>query len=374
MSNDLTAVIPQLLAQGVLALRENAKMPMLVNRSYDALAGAKGSTIDVPVPSAISATSVTPGPTPPSSVDSTPTSVPIVMNRWKEAVFHMTDQNIAEAMDGFVPMQVTSAIKALANEIDVFILGLGAKFYGYTGTAGTDPFADGTVIDATLPRKTLSNQLAPIDDRRFVFNADAEANALLIRAFQDMSFSGSAAGIIEGQVNRKLGFDFFMDQNVPTHTAGTGASILVNDASTAVGQKVIPADGGTGTILVGDIVTFAGDSQTYVVTSALAAGAFSIEPGLQVAVADNAAITLKASHPLNLAFHRDAIAFATRPLQNSNHPASLFQSAVDSVSGLVLRLEVTREHRQDKYAFDVLYGAEVIRRELGTRVAGTPAA
>ena len=370
MANNYTDVIPQLLAQGLLALREMAIMPHLVNRSYESLAGPKGSSIDVPLPSAVAVNDVTPGPTPPSSVDTTINSVSITLDRWKEAPFHMTDKDMMEVQDGTLPMIASEAIRGLANEVDSFVLGLGAKFYGNQGTAGTTPFA--TITDGSQIRKVLNNQLAPMDNRRLVMDPDAEASALDLRAFHDASFGVGGAAIMDGQITRRLGMDWFMDQNVGTHTAGTGSGHLINNgAGYAIGIKTVTVDTGTGTILVGDLFTFAGHTQSYVVTSALAGNSVSFEPGLVVAVADNEALSSPVStHALNIAFHRDAIALATRPLVGSSHPGSLIQSAVDPVTGLTLRLEVTREHKQDRFSYDILYGAEVVRRELGARLLG----
>lgn len=378
MVNTLTNVIDKLLARGLLALREMAVTPLLVNRGYEETPGTQGSTVDVPVPSAITVQDVTPAATPPSTADDTPGTVAITMNRWKEAPFHMSDKDMSEisASADYFPMRATEAIRALANEVDGYVLSLFSKFYGIYGTAGTTPFQT-SIADATQLRKVLNNQLAPMDNRRFVMNPDAEAEALELRAFHDASFGVGGAAILEGQITRRLGFDWFMDQNVATHTAGTGTNFLVNaSAGYAVGTKTIAVDAGSGTLLVGDILQFAGHTQTYVVTSALSGGSVSFEPGLVAAVANNEAVIGPGdtggygTHVMNAGFHRDAIALATKPLEGSNHPASVISSMTDPISGLTLRLEHTREHKRDRWSFDILYGAEVIRRELGARLAG----
>lgn len=369
-ANDITAVVPQLLAQGLMALRQNAIMPLLVNRDYEDMAAEKGNSVDVPIPSAVTAVAVVPSPTPPANADQTPTKVNVPLDQWYEAPFYLTDREMMEVMDGYIPMTASEAIKALANNIDNYIFStMYPEIYGFVGTPGTTPFTT-DVSDATQARATLNKQLAPQQDLRFVMDPDAEAKALELRAFHDMSFSGQALGILQGEVGTKFGFNFAMDQNVPTHTNSGGAGWLVNNASVAIGDTSVPIDTGSGDPAAGDIFTVAGDTQTYTVT-AFAGGVMSFSPAAKVAWLNNAAITFKASHVVNLAFHRDCLAFASRPLQDQDFSGgSIIQSATDPVSGLSMRLEVSRQHKQTRWSFDMLYGGKVIRPELGVRVAG----
>ncbi len=379
MANDLSVLVPKLLAQGLMALRENAVMPRLVNRDYETEAAQKGDTVTIPIPSAIADRNVAPAVVPPASVDSTPTQALIPLDQWREAPFHLTDKEQKESLDNFIPMQASEAIKSLVNTANAFILAKYKGVYGFEGVAGTTPFATNTT-EATNARKRLNVQLAPLDARRFVIDPDAEANALNLRAFQDMSFSGSAQGVVEGQINRKLGFDWFMDQQVPTHTKGVATGTPLTNGTQALGLALVVTDGWTndtaGILVEGDIITFAGHTQTYVVTADVASGSTTgpasvpIAPGLQVAVGDGVAITVKATHVVNLAFHRDAFAFASRPLQDTEGLGNIIESATDPVSGLSLRLEVSRQHKQLQFSYDMLYGAALVRRELAVRAAG----
>ena len=377
-TNTLTYAVPTLLAQGLMALRQNCVMPRLVNSNFENMASEKMATINVPVPSAIAIVQVSPSYVAPDDVGVVPTSVPITLDQWWEAPFFMSDKDLLESINGTVPMQASEAIKTIANKIDAALLGLYVDVYGYAGSAGVTPFAS-DVSEITAARKTLNNQLAPLDDRRFVINADAEANALGLRAFQDMSFSGSAAGIVDGKLNRKLGFDWYMDQNVPTHTTGTVAVSFINKSGTSVAaglKTLVSTTGGTAALLNGDVFTIAGDTQTYALTAAASrsgGGDMTIvfEPGLKIPLTGGEAITLKASHTVNLAFHRDAFAFVSRPLaDNADGLGNIIQSAIDPVSGLALRLEVSRQHKRTRFSYDVLYGLACVRPELACRVAG----
>ena len=317
MANSLQSVVPRLLAQGLMALREMCVTPRVVNRGYERMAGQMGSKVDVPIPSAIAAVDVVPANVPPTTPDISPTHASIELNNWKEAAFYMTDKEILEVMSGTIPMQASEAVRAMANAIDTQVLGNYVDLYGYAGAAGTAPFTTMTdTTDATNIRKVLNNQLAPPDNRCVILDPDAEAAALNIRAFQDASYRGDAAGIMSGDIGEKFGMKWKMSQNVLSHVNGTGSGYIVDGASQAVGSKSLTVKTGTGSITKGTLFSIAADSQTYTVTQNYSATTttLAISPGLKKSPADDAALSFVDGHVVNLALHRDCIALAMRPL------------------------------------------------------------
>ncbi len=374
-----TNVVQTLVAMGLNALREKVVLPRIVNRNYEQLivSGTKGTTVNVAVPAAVATRAVTPDVVPPAVTAVTPTNVPITLDQWNEAPFAIDDKGLAQVQDGIIPMQASEAIKALANTIDNFLWGLthdGNGFYGYAGVAGTVPFATdpSEYLDA---RKFANKNLMPMEDRFMLISVDAEANAMGLRAFQDASWSQSTQGIINGQIGRKLGADWLMSQNVPIHTAGTDLVGAINDTTgLAVGTTTLVVDGFSSAVVPGDIISIAGDSQTYIATGTPTTTEIIIAPGLKVAIptADgDEVITVRATGRQNLLLHRNAIAFAMAPLAGQARMAGdMMSEAIDEESGLSLRLEFTRQYKQYQWAFDALYGGKVIRRELGVRLAG----
>lgn len=378
MANNLATVAPKLLAQGLKALRSATVMPALVNRDYESEAAKKGTVVSIPIPSAIAQRAVVAAVVPPASVDSIPTEALIPLDQWLEAPFHLTDREILESMDGIIPMQASEAVKSLAEGANAYILSKYKGIYGTAGVAGTTPFVSDTT-EATDTRKVLNNQLAPMEPRRMVVDPDAEANALNLRAFQDASFAASADAIRDGQIGRKLGFQWLMDQQVPTHTAGTQTGVPAVTGVEVLGSAVIGMTTAVAEaidLLEGDIIVFSNHSQTYVVTADLSIGASTtgdilIAPGLQLALAGGETITITATHVVNLGFHRDAFAFASRPLQDAaDGLGAIIETMTDPISGLSLRLEISRQHKQTQFSYDMLYGAATVRRELASRLLG----
>jgi hypothetical protein len=372
MANDFSAVIPKILAQGLKALRENAIMPLLVNRTYETEAAEKGATVDVPLPSAITDVDVAPSAVAPDPGDTAPTTVPIPLDKWREASFQMSDKDILEAINDTVVMQVSEAAKALGNYVDNQILANYVDIYGTAGSEGVTPFSSGDTTDATDARKVLNTQLAPMEPRFGVLDPDAEASALNLRAFQDYSWNQDLAAIRDGRIEKRLGSNWFMDQNIPTHTAGAASGYTVTGAH-SVGAETIVMGVGSGGFLAGDIITFAGQTQTYTVVAdqATPASGVAISPSLAGALSGGEAVTSLADHVVNLNFHRDCFALATRPLASAEQGTGVqSMTTVDPVTGLPLRLEVVRENKRTRWSFDILFGTATVRPELGCRLLG----
>lgn len=382
MSNTLTNILYKILAKGLDGLRAQVQMPLLVNVDYGSQAAQKGTTIDIPVPKPRVARDVQASHLQSAPTDRSQDLVQVSLNQWKGADFYLTDKELVEidANAHFLPMEMGEAITALANAVDGHVHNQYTGIYGFVGTGGTTPFS--TVSTATEARRVLNTQLCPDDgQRRMLLDPTAEAQALQLPELTNWDKTGEQGIIIRGKLGRKYNMDFFMSQNVIRHTAGSaGAGGAITVASTCgAGASTLDVQqaGVLGSLLVGDVFAVAGQTTTYVVqTSVLLTSAkiaVSIQPELVLTATSGAAVTQKASHTLNLAFHRNAFALATRPLLEATNQFELgsrLLDMTDPMSGLSLRLEVKRQNKQTVWDFDILYGAKLVRPALATRVAG----
>lgn len=396
MPNTLMDLMPKILSQALITLRENAVMPRLVNSDYSTDAAKQGNVIHVPVPSKMQTQDVIPGPYSQNTPDLQIDTVPIPLNNWKEVAFGLSDKETLEIMDGAVNMQIVEAARAIANDVDRSLIGLYKNVYNYSGTAGTTPFA--TDLSAALSaRKLLNANNALLSDRRIVLGVEAEGNAFGLAAFQNYVDKSIDGTFQTGQIGSRIGFDWYLDQNMPQHTkgsiagsltvAGPAQSVATPDASNPQYHNprtinTVVINGGTAgqTLVAGDVFSVAGDSQTYVVLNdaTVLAGTpttatVSFSPAPKVAWSASAVVTVRASHAVNLAFHRDSFALAVRPLEQSQYDRELggnTMTMVDPLTGIPLRLEVRREHKRVRYSLDCLWGVGAPRAETAIRLVG----
>jgi hypothetical protein len=214
------------------------------------------------------------------------------------------------------------------------------------GISGTTPFASTTdlIVDARtafVENKFESN----VTDGRasIVLNTLAGGNLRKQAQLQNQYSAGTTDLLRQGNLGNLFGFMLREEANIGSHTKGTAAGATTNAAGYAVGATVITlASAGTGTVVAGDVITFAGDTNQYVVKTGDAdvsnAGTVVLQaPGLKVAITTAAtAITVTANYTGNFAIHQSAAEVAVRaPLMPaSGDKATMSQLVTDPHSGL----------------------------------------
>lgn len=271
---------------------------------------------------------------------------------------------------------MANAIRKIVNTIEAHcgtVVKNGAS--RATGTAGTTPFGSNFNIIADA-RQILQDNGAPDDGQRSVVLSNSAGTKLRQLAnIYKVNEAGTSDTLRTGALLNLFGFNIRESAGCASHTAGTGASYLINNVSgEIVGETVLTLDTGSGTILAGDIITHASDTANkYVVASALASNDVTIAaPGLRIAAANNDAVTVGAAYTGNAAFHRNAVELVMRP------PAQPYggDSAIDRMTvsddrtGLVFEVAIYKGYGMNMLDFTCLYQAKVWKPEFVATILG----
>lgn len=320
MANTLTALAPVAYSAAKQVQNEPFGIIDSISADFDDKGVAIGDTINVPIAPVRTAADYVPAMTVTAGADSTATTTPVTITANKHVSWNITGEQErslqnAQADNTWFEQLLMQGMRELRNkaEIDAALAAKLAASRAY-GTAGTTPFAS-DLSALTNARKILQDNGAPLVDLQFVSDTNAGLNLRNLGVIQNHYQAGSDEERRSGVLQRQFGFMPRESAGISTHTKGTGASYLTNSAALSVGTTVIPADTGTGTVLAGDIVTFAADSvNKYVVASPLSGGSFTIAgPGLRVAIPDNNAITVGNNYVANIAMERSAVVGIMRP-------------------------------------------------------------
>jgi len=263
--------------------------------------------------------------------------------------------------------QFTQAFRTLTNEMeeDCWQAAYRGASRAY-GTAGTTPFAASTIELANV-RKILEDNGSPLTNLQCVVDSTAGVNLRTLKILTAANEAGSDATLRTGAIPNVNGFDMRLSGAIGSHTAGTGTGYLVNNgAGEVVGQTALTVDTGTGTNLVGDIITGANDStlNKYVLSATGTTTLMTVgEPGLQVAWDDDDAITIGAAYTPNVCFDRDALRLATRLpyLPPGGDSASDTMTMRDQHSGLVFEIAVYRGFLQMTIHVRIVWGVANVK-------------
>ena len=208
MANNI--LTPDIIArEALMVLRNNAVMANLVHRDYsEDFVGAVGDTITVRKPATFVANEYN------GSInvqDATETAVPVVMDKHLDVSFAVTAKQMTLDIADFSKQLLVPAMQAFADKVDKLLIALEKE------ATSRHAHADGAIAPADLiaARKFLTENAAPLADRRFVVGAAAEADLLGNELFVSAEKVGDAGTALrEASLGRKFGMDCYVDQNI----------------------------------------------------------------------------------------------------------------------------------------------------------------
>lgn len=378
MANTLTGLVPTLYEALNVISREMVGFIPAVRRDTNADRAAVNQVVRVPLAEAGTLEAITPAATPADSGDTTVNyadvaitsayASPIRWNGEEERAVGTTG-----AYNRILADQFVDAMRKLVNqvEIDTFMAGYKASSRAYGG-AGTAPFGTaGDLSGLAGVAQILDDNGCPNSDRQLVVGSAAMAN---LRGKQSVLFKVNEAGsndmLRDGMTERLQNMAMRYSGGISQHVKGAGVGYDVDlGGGYAVGAKTIHLDGGTVNVTgikAGDVVTFAGDTNNYIVKT----GTIEIEadivlnaPGMRATVADAVELTIGNSYTPNLAFSRSAIVLVTRApaVPTGGDSADDAMMLTDPVTGLTFEVRVYRQYRQVKFEVCLAWGVSAIK-------------
>lgn len=269
--------------------------------------------------------------------------------------------------------QIAQAMRTLANEVEVDLaVEMAANASRGFGTAATVPFGS-NFNEVAEVRQILVDNGMPTSDMRstLVVNTVAGTNLRQLASLQKVNEAADGGAMLRrGELLNLQGLMLKESAQVQAVGASAGSGYLVNDpgASLAVGSTSIPVDTGTGALAAGEFITFAGDSNKYVVAAAYAGGAGNITiaaPGLREVPADNAAATNSGAFTAHVAFHQTAgeVAFRAPAKPIGGDAAEDVLTVQDPMSGLVFEVAVYKGYRKMMVDVGAVWGVKAWKPE-----------
>lgn len=379
----ITNLIPVIYEALDVVSRELVGMVPSVALSASSQRAAKDQTITSFVAPAASAGDITPAVAPPNDGDQTIGNVQMSISkarrvpvRWNGEQSLSLNAPGGPGRNNIQRDQFAQAFRTLANEIEADLAALHLYASRAAGTGGTTPFAFSATRsgfeDVADARKVLVDNGAPQSDINLVLGTTAGAKLRSIGQLNNAQASADQSFLRQGILMPIHGVDMRESGQINSFTKGTGASATTNNAGYAVGATTITlASAGTGTILAGDVISFAGDANKYLVVTGDAdvSGGGTVvlaAPGLMKAIPASATnITVEGSSVRNMIFHRNAIVLATRlPARpEEGDLAEDVMTFTDPRSGLSFEVALYKQYRQAQYEISIAWGVKAVKTE-----------
>ena len=374
----LTSLIPTIYNAMDTISRERTGLIRAVGRDSGAERAAVGEVVMSPVVGAMAAENLTVGNVAADFPAQTINNVQMTISKARSVPFGITGEETlglrnAGTYDQINANRISQALRTLGNEIEADLAALHVNASRAYGTATGTPFGTVNVLtDFAESMKILEENGAPASDIHMILGSTSVAR---IRGIQANLFKVNEAGSDELLRTGNLGTvqDFQIGYSPAVKTAVTVGTITATGdaAGYAIGDTEIELTAAAVALLAGDIITFAGDTNQYVVKTAVSGTGGTLviqEPGLKVAQVGAKAVTIIAATTRNMFFHRGALQLATRApaMPDGGDNADDVMVVTDPVTGIAYEFCVYRQKRQVRWEVNLAWGVAAVQpRHLG---------
>ena len=361
----------------MLGLRETGYLPFgflkAVNTNTGAEVAAKGDVIKVPIGKAGAMIDTPVGFSFPNAANSDVDSINMELQYSKTVPIDWNGEDQKSMLNSgawgtVLAQQFADAFGQIRDAIEKSVAqeAVRAASRAY-GTAGTAPFADGTKMgDLANMKGILDINKAPASGRTIILSPEAETSLLTNQTnLIKVNEAGSEQMIRQGIIMPVYGFNVRSSAQLEKHAQGAGTGYVTNlSAALDVGAQEIAVDTGSGALNAGDVVTFAGDTNKYVISKDYATTTTSIligEPGLRKSLADGVAMTSGSDYTPSIALHKSAIALAIRPPKAPNEGDMLTRELVtDPYSGITFEVALVKGQRVVQFQVSAVWGVKAV--------------
>tara|TARA_R110000744_G_scaffold58599_2_gene122271 strand:+ start:2494 stop:3642 length:1149 start_codon:yes stop_codon:yes gene_type:complete len=372
--NNITSIVPDIYEALDVVSRELTGLIPAVTMNASAERAGLNQNIVVDVEPAGNVGDITPAMTIPDPTGQTSgsTNIQITKSRAAEFGFNGDAQKELNTGPGYVSVRaakIAQAIRAVVNEVETDLGGLQSTFSRAYGTAATTPFGTANdYTDASNVLKILKDNGSPQSDNQLVINTAAGAN--FIGKQSAVNSAGTDSMLRQGVLLDLAGMPLRESAQIQNSVSGTSANAVVNAALTVGQTSIVLKATGTGTIVTGDVISFAGDTEKYVVQTGAGAvsGATIVisAPGIQKAQGTgDKAIAITAASARNMAFNRSALVLAARAPARPEE-GDMAEDVIlitDPRSGLTMEFAMYKGYRKVRYEVGLAWGVKNIKPE-----------
>ena len=283
--------------EGLAILEENMVMARLVHRDFSDEVANYGDVVNTRRPSEFQTRRKTDADDV-DNQDAVSTNVQVPLDQHVYVSFTIKDGEASKSFQDLVDIYLTPAAMQIARSVDRVLVGQTHQFLA--NKVGrlqemTDSNAKTFLLEC---REKLNVNKAYPTGRNLVLSPQAETEMLKTELFISAEKRGDeGTALREASLGRLLGFDTYMDQNVPALSKTITVDYVdgLVDEAEPVGETTINVTIAGYAAVVGEYITFEDEGQPHVVSASTGTGqttSLNIATGLLTALTLNAVCTL----------------------------------------------------------------------------------